>query len=112
MSLFVEKGCTISLRSVRCVQGYQGRHTLLLHLEGVGGLGEEVGGILVLFLASAKEAEAAARALQGLLGLRRGKTWSVCVATRACAYVVSDGGGGVMETSPFGEGLEDPGPWL
>lgn len=43
--------------------------TLLLHLEGVGCLREQVGGVLVFLFAAAEEAEAAAGALQGFLGL-------------------------------------------
>jgi hypothetical protein len=45
------------------------RHTLLLHLEGIGGLGEEIGSFLVLVLSSTEEAEAAAGALKLLLSL-------------------------------------------
>ena len=47
-----------------------GVRTQLLHLEGVGRLGEQVGGILVLLFAAAEEAEAAPSALERLLGLR------------------------------------------
>jgi hypothetical protein len=49
----------------------RGVRTQLLHLEGVGRLDEQVGGILVLLLATAKEAEAAPSALERLLSLRR-----------------------------------------
>lgn len=43
--------------------------TLLLHLESVGRLNKQIRSILVLLLPSAKEAEAAAGALQRFLGL-------------------------------------------
>lgn len=46
--------------------------TLLLHLEGVGRLDKQVGGILVLVFAAAEKAEAAAGSLQRLLGLYLG----------------------------------------
>lgn len=41
----------------------------MLHLEGIGGLGEEIGSFLVLVLSSTEEAEAAAGALKLLLSL-------------------------------------------
>lgn len=80
------------------------RHTLLLHLKGIGSLGEEVGGFLVLILSPTEEAEAATGALKLLLSLN--------VAMRQHKIVAkgqdqAQGGGGVEE--PFGgelEGLE------
>jgi hypothetical protein len=41
----------------------------LLHLEGIGGLGKEIGGFLILILSPPKEAEAATGALKLLLSL-------------------------------------------
>lgn len=46
-----------------------GRHTLLLHLEGVAGLDVEVRGILVLLFSSTKEAKSLTGARKSLVGL-------------------------------------------
>lgn len=57
--------------------------TLPLHLEGIRSLNEGVCRILILFFSATKEAEAAASALQrllGLLSLRRQLGCGMCVA--------------------------------
>lgn len=103
--------------------------TLLLHLESVARLYKHVGGILVLLLLAAEEAEAAAGALQGLLGLWTDGRRSVMCSQpwrgrgkmdllEEGARILSHGGGGRgviyrvcsdMQSSVPGDGAKEEG---
>lgn len=53
----------------------------MLHLEGIGGLSEEISGLLILLLSSTKEAEAATGTLKLLLSLKVAMCQHNCKAT-------------------------------
>jgi hypothetical protein len=55
----------------------------LLHLEGIGGLSEEISGLLVLLLSSTKEAEATSGTLKLLLSLKVATCQHNCKATNS-----------------------------
>lgn len=93
-----------------------GCHTLVLHLEGVGSLGEQVGGILILVFAAAEEAEAGASARERLFCLHCSSAVQVSSGSGSMASTIShqrgqrgrgEGRGGVPSEAEH----EDLAPW-